>query len=246
MLSKGAGRFLVFPRSPRVLLPALALLCATAAPARALERPHPEAGSYSIDAFVVRGAESRLPQELLAPPTHAAVLPEAGARGPVEVEWTADEHFGFRGYRLTATIEDGPLSGVATQWNVAPGSGRREGPGGAYAYRVRLNLPPFAVAHVRTALEGVRADGSRVLLAVRDVRARPRSRPVETTWSRRSEQAVSAPPSAASARSSFALLQVSTAPPLLHAAASDRPNAARVQAGGSEAARVRGPPPAAA
>ena len=109
----------------RAVLPAIGLLC-LAAPARALERPHPEAGSYSIDAFAVRHGGTRLPQELLAPAAPTGALPEAGAGGPIELFWKADEHFGFRGYLLTATIADGPLSGVATQWNVAPGSGRRE------------------------------------------------------------------------------------------------------------------------
>jgi hypothetical protein len=222
-------------------LAALALLCMRT-PAWALDPPLPEAGSYSIDAFAVRSGDARLPQELLGPAHRTHALPEAGAQGPVELVWIAHEHAGFRGYRLTATVEDGPLSGVATQWNVAPGSGRRDDTSGAYAYRVRLNLPVFTQAHVRASLEGVRSDGSRVLLGVRDVRARPRSQTRTTAWTRGGPTSSWSPVSAAPQRSLFAIPQESTAAVPLAASPSDSPNAARLPMGGNQAMRARGPP----
>lgn len=224
---------------------AIALLCARTS-VWALDAPRPEAGAYSIDAFSVRHRADRLPQELLAPAHALGALPEAGSHGPVELLWTAHEHAGFRGYRLTATIEDGPLSGVATQWTVAPGSGRRDGASGAYAYRVRLNLPVFTQAHVRAALEGVRADGTRVLLAVRDVRARPRSQTRDTAWTRSTTTEGGWLASAAPQRSSLALPQQSTTAVVLPVSSCDSPDAARLPVGGSEATRARGPPPAVA
>lgn len=133
---------------------AVAILCGRT-PVWAFDPPRPEAGSCSIDAFAERDGDARLPPELLAPPAGPYVLPEAGGQGPVELLFTAHEHAGFRGYRLTARIEDGPLSGLATQWGVAPGRGRRDDASGAYAYRVPLNLPVFTQTHVRAALEGV-------------------------------------------------------------------------------------------
>lgn len=225
-------------------LAALALLCART-PARALDAPRPEAGAYSIDAFAVRYGAARLPQELLAPTSRATDLPEAGTAGPVELNWTAHEHAGFRGYRLTATIEDGPLSGVATQWTVEPGSGRRDDTSGAYAYRVRLNLPVFSQTHVRAALEGVRADGTRVLLGVRDVRARPRSQTRGTAWTRARAADSALHASSALPRPSPALPQQSTVAVLFAGSPSESPTTARLPAGGAEATRVRGPPPAA-
>ncbi|MET0555500.1 MAG: hypothetical protein ABW221_20840 [Vicinamibacteria bacterium] len=225
-------------------LAAFALLC-VGTPARALDAPRPESGAYSLDAFAVRDGAARLPQELLAP-SSAGFLPEAGSQGPVELNWTAHEHAGFRGYRLTATIEGGPLSGVATQWTVEPGSGRRDDASGAYAYSVRLNLPVFQQAHVRAALEGVRADGTRVLLGVRDVRARPRSHTRDTAWTRASATDGGSLAPSAPQRSSLALPQESTAAVLLAVSPSDSPTAARLPKGGAEATRARGPPPAVA
>jgi hypothetical protein len=245
MLSPGLVQRVVPRWFGRGVLPALALLC-LGTPAWALDPQQPEAGAYSLDAFTVRGDETRLPQELLAPPDLKHALPEAGAGGPVELVWTAHERSGFRGYRLTATVADGPLSGVVTQWNVAPGSGRRDDISGAYAYRVRLNLPVFTQAHVRAALEGVRADGSRVLLGVRDVRARPRSQARDTAWTRSSPESAWTPVSAAPQRSWFALSPESTAAVLLAASPSDSLTAARLPMGGTEAMRARGPPPAVA
>jgi hypothetical protein len=224
---------------------ALALLCAHA-PAWALDAPRPEAGAYSIDAFAVREGDARLPQELLAPHGVTGSLPEAGAQGPVELAWTAHERAGFRGYRVTATIEDGPLSGVATQWSVAPGSGLRDHASGAYAYRIRFNLPVFSVAHVRASLEGVRADGSRVLLAVRDVRARPRSQTRDTAWTRPHSSDGGSLSPAVPQRTWLAIFRESTDAVELSASPSDGPTAARPQSGGAEATRVRGPPPAVA
>ena len=237
------GRFLpVVPRwCTRGAVAAIALLCART-PAWALDAPRPEAGAYSIDAFSMREGGARLPEELLAPASAPGLLPEAGAHGPVELLWTAHEHSGFRGYRLTATIEDGPLSGIATQWTVAPGSGRRDSTSGAYAYRVRLNLPVFTQAHVRAALEGVRADGTLVLLGVRDVRARPRSHAKDTAWTRSTPADGGWFASAAPQRSWLALPQESTTAVLLPVSSHDRTDAARLPVGGSEAMRARGPP----
>ncbi len=97
-----------------------------------------------------------------------------GQRRLVEVRW--DGPGGLRPARLPlrwAWVEDGVLSGVAARWELAPGSGARERSGGTHEYRVRIDLPAFSAAHVRTVLEAVGRDGSPVLLAVRDVRTLP-------------------------------------------------------------------------
>ncbi len=227
----------------RAVLPALSLLWPTLATARALDRPDPEAGSYSIEAFSVLQDDARLPQDLRVPSAWTQALPHAGAKGPVELHWTAYEQAGFRGYRLTALIEGGPLSGAAMQWHVAPGSGRRRW-SGAYEYLVRLNLPAFFDAHLRAALEGLRADGSRVLLAVRDVRARPRPQPLDAGWSRSREADGHLHPSATTQRCWLTPSHAATIAPLPSGLSSEQPNAARVRAGGGRATRVRGPPSA--
>ncbi len=131
------------------------------------------AGAHHSGACVVRQDAPCLPDELRLPAAEPAPLPVVGASGAVEVRWTAQEGFGLRGYRLTAWVEDGVLSGVAARWELAPGSGARERSGGTHEYRVRIDLPAFSAAHVRTVLEAVGRDGSPVLLAVRDVRTLP-------------------------------------------------------------------------
>lgn len=115
-----------------------------------------------------------LPEELQRPVADPGPLPVVGAGGVVEIRWSARESFGLHGYRLTAWVEDGVLSGLAARWELAPGSGERERSGDPHEYRVRIDLPALSAAHVRAVLEAVRLDGSPVLLAVRDVRTLPR------------------------------------------------------------------------
>ncbi len=131
------------------------------------------ASSHHSGACVVRQDEACLPDELRRPATEPAPLPVVGASGAVEVRWTAQESFGLRGYRLTASVEDGVLAGLAARWDLAPGSGERARSGGPQEYRVRIDLPAFFGARVRTTLEAVGRDGAQVLLAVRDVRTFP-------------------------------------------------------------------------
>lgn len=147
--------------------------CAPWAPAATVS----DAGAHHSGACVVRQDDTCLPDELRLPAAEPAPLPVVGANGAVEVRWTAQEHFGLRGYRLTAWVEDGILSGVAARWELPPGSGARGRFGGPHEYRVRIDLPAFFGAHVRTALQAVGRDGAQVLLAVRDVRTLPQPLP---------------------------------------------------------------------
>ncbi len=132
------------------------------------------ASSHPFTACFVPRDRACLPEELRRPMADPGPLPVVGAGGVVEIRWTARESFGLHGYRLTAWVEDGVLSGLAARWELAPGSGERERSGGPHEYRVRIDLPALSAAHVRAVLEAVRLDGSPVLLAVRDVRTLPR------------------------------------------------------------------------
>jgi hypothetical protein len=91
----------------------------------------------------------------------------------VEFTWVGREQFNLRGYRLTATVEGGPLSGLAARWTVTPGSGRALGVAGQRAYRVHLPIPTDGRPHVRAVLEALGAGGAPVLLAEHDAVPQP-------------------------------------------------------------------------
>jgi hypothetical protein len=243
MLSPIGGRLRrVVPWTTAWAVP-LAVLAITATPARAIGQADRPAGSYSVDVFSALSDEARLPQELRASSSERWPARDAGARGPVQLRWTAQEQTGFRGYRLTARIEDGPLSGVAAQWQIAPGSGRRQGSSGAYEYLVRLELPAFSRAYVRVALEGVLADGSRVLLALREARIKPRPQPLaRATTGRRQADERLRPSVAAAERASLAVLHASTSVSAWRASACGPATVALGRAGCGDATRGRGPP----
>ena len=142
-----------------------------------------EAGRYRFEAFMPRAEDPRLPAELRAHTPRSPLPPELlGTDRAVEIEWVGLEGPGLRGYRLTATIDGGPLSGLATRWMVAPGSGEPSLAAGPRLYRMHLPLPVDGRLSVHAALEAVRDDGSSVLLAVRH--ATPARRNADPSLSR--------------------------------------------------------------
>jgi hypothetical protein len=154
-------------RGPGCALVAATLAAAAAAPA--VFAASEETAPYSFQAFVPGDEDQRLPAELRArsrsfSPPSANILTTARA---VEIEWVGREGPGLRGYRLTAMIDGGPLSGFAARWMVAPGSGEQGALPGR-TYRLRLPLPVDGRLRLHAALEAVRQDGSAVLLALHD------------------------------------------------------------------------------
>ena len=128
-----------------------------------------EAGRYSFEAFVPGAEDQRLPAELRNQASRLSTLPAdiLATDRAVEIEWVSREGPGLRGYRLTATIDGGPLSGMAASWTVAPGTGESGASAGPLLYRLRLPLPVDGRLRLHAALEAVLDDGSAVLLAVR-------------------------------------------------------------------------------
>jgi hypothetical protein len=133
----------------------------------ALAAASDEIGRYRFEAFMPKADDPRLPVELRAHPSRSSSLPSEllATDRAVEIEWVGREGSDLRGYRLTATIDGGPLSGLAARWTVAPGSG--DPVSGPRLYRLHLPLPVDGRLRVHAALEAVRLDGSSVLLAVR-------------------------------------------------------------------------------
>jgi hypothetical protein len=125
-----------------------------------------EAGRYRFEAFVPGVDDPRLPLELRARPRSSMPAELLATDRAVEIAWVGNERPGLRGYRLTATIDGGPLSGLAARWTVAPASGEQTAPLGPRQYRVHLPLPVDGHLRLHAALEAVREDGSAVLLAV--------------------------------------------------------------------------------
>lgn len=146
------------------------LLAAARADAQASRAP---AGDYAFEAFRA-GPGSHLPDELRAPGLSPALTYGTHA---VEFSWVGREHFDLRGYRLTATVEGGPLSGLAARWTIAPGSGRALGAGGRRAYRVHLPIPADGRLHVRAVLEALGSGGAPVPLAEHDAVPQPDPNP---------------------------------------------------------------------
>jgi len=154
-------------RRARVCVLAAATLLALVVPPAAFAASQ-EAGQYSFEAFVP-GAEDSLPAELRAQAvrTSEARADLLATDRAVEIEWVGREGPGLRGYRLTAMIDGGPLSGLAARWTVAPGSGEGGPLPGTRLYRLRLPLAVDGHLRLHAALEAVQQDGSAVLLAVR-------------------------------------------------------------------------------
>ena len=154
-------------RRRRAWVLSAATLAAAAAPTLCLASE--EAGRYSFEAFVAGPEDQRLPAELRARVPRSAQSSDLLATDrAVEIEWVGSEGPGLRGYRLTAMIDGGPLSGVAARWTVAPGTGERGLQPGPRLYRLHLPLRVDGRLKVRAALEAVREDGTSVVLAVQD------------------------------------------------------------------------------
>jgi hypothetical protein len=147
------------------VLPVAALILPVSPPAFAESQ---EAGRYRFEAFMPGAEDPGLPAELRVHADRSAPRSPAllAVDRAVEVEWVGREGPDLREYRLTATIDGGPLSGFAARWTVASGSG--EPVRGRRSYRLRLPLPVDGRLRLHAALEAVREDGSVVLLAVRD------------------------------------------------------------------------------
>jgi hypothetical protein len=90
----------------------------------------------------------------------------------VEISWLAQESLGLREYRLTAIVESGALAGTVGRWRIESGTGEPLAGGRIRAYRVRLPLLIEPGLHVHAALEAVRSDGERRLLAQKSANPR--------------------------------------------------------------------------
>ena len=156
------------PRRARVCVLGVSTLLALAVSPAAFAASQ-EAGQYRFEAFVPGAEDLRLPSELRAQAGRTSEAPAdlLATDRAVEIEWVGREAPGLRGYRLTAMIDGGPLSGVAARWTVAPGSGEGGPLPGTRLYRLRLPLPVDGRLRLHAALEAVQQDGSAVLLAVR-------------------------------------------------------------------------------
>ncbi len=148
---------------------AVALACCSTAAASAQPEPRPTSGTYAFEAFRVLPSAPALPAELRA----GGLAGLTYGTHAVEFAWVGREHFSLRGYRLTATVEGGPLAGVAARWTVTPGSGRPSGAAGQRSYRVYLPIPTDGRLHVRALLEAL-GDGDAVVpLAQHDAVPQP-------------------------------------------------------------------------
>src|SRR5882762_587060 len=104
----------------RVCVLVAAALAAVSAPS-AVFAASEETGRYRFQAFVPGDEDQRLPAELRAR-SRSFSAPSANiltAARAVQIEWVGREEPGLRGYRLTAMIDGGPLSGFAARWTVA-------------------------------------------------------------------------------------------------------------------------------
>lgn len=90
----------------------------------------------------------------------------------VEISWLAQEGLGLREYRLTTVVENGALAGTVGRWRIESGTGEPLDGGRIRAYRVRLPLLIEPGLQVHAALEAVRSNGERRLLAQRNANPR--------------------------------------------------------------------------
>ncbi len=104
----------------------------------------PEEALTTFEILRPTDLDPALAEELRQAPSERALrqgvvdLPAQATR-TVTISWTAKERPGLEGYRLTALIDGGPLSGLAGRWHVtAAGS---DGSGTARTYRVRWLRP---------------------------------------------------------------------------------------------------------
>lgn len=130
----------------------------------------PEEALTTFEILRPTDLDPALAEELRQAPSERALrqgvvdLPAQATR-TVTISWTAKERPGLEGYRLTALIDGGPLSGLAGRWHVtAAGS---DGSGTARTYRVRWLLPLAGAPRVRVAIEALEGGGVGPLLAVR-------------------------------------------------------------------------------
>jgi hypothetical protein len=108
------------------------------------------------------------PEGVVAPASELVLDLIAPAR-EVEVSWVARELRGLEGYRLTATVDRGLLTGFVGSRTVDRTLGAAlEGEAGLRAYRVQLVVPGEPHGHVRIALEAVGRERSSAPLAVRE------------------------------------------------------------------------------
>jgi len=137
----------------------LALLALSSHADASLKGPE-EAKQYSFEASAAAGLDRSLEYEPL--------IPFLTRDRPMEIRWMARERPGLHGYRLTVVIEGGALTGTVAHWTIDAGTGRSLDMEGRRAYRMRLPLRIEPGLQVHAALEAVRSDGERRLLAQQD------------------------------------------------------------------------------
>lgn len=155
-------------RPSRTLAAAFVCAAGLAAPGLVAQGPTREANrSADFTAFQPEPDDARLPLELRRLPARASEAAPAERYG-LRIEWSSRERPGLLGYRVTARVDGGPLSGVAAQWRVLAGTGLRADGSGALHYRLLLPLSVNLRSRVEAAIEAVVEHGEPVLLAVRE------------------------------------------------------------------------------
>ena len=158
------------PAARRPAFVALALL-ALAAVADASPKGPPQDSPYSLQTLAYRSLE----------PDRASLLPARDRA--VEIRWVAREFPDLSAYQLTVEIEGSALSGTVARWIIEPGTGWPLDTEGRRAYRLGLPLRAEPGLAIHAALESVRADGRRQLLARLD----------DNPWERRGEACTARP-----------------------------------------------------
>lgn len=114
-------------------------------------------------------AQSLAGGEGVVAPASELVLDLIAPAREVEVSWVARELRGLEGYRLTATVDRGLLTGLVGGRTVVRTVGSvLDGEAGLRAYRVQLVVPGDRHGHVRIALEALGPARSQAPLAVRE------------------------------------------------------------------------------
>jgi hypothetical protein len=114
-------------------------------------------------------AQSLPGDEGVVAPASELVLDLIAPAREVEVRWVARELRGLEGYRLTATVDRGFLTGLVGGRTVERTvRAALDGHGGLRAYRVQLVVQGERHSHVRIALEAMGRETSSAPLAVRE------------------------------------------------------------------------------